>query len=232
VVSREHSWHLATVGHPRDVILAGGGTPLLETAHGGEGFGGRRRCGSRVTRVEWRGEGDGPGPAPIRTWPRPEHPTNPAESVCPPCSEESVEGGGRRLTCGSRGPEAERGWRTGSTQQSHARPRGGGRVADRAPVCRHGVKVAMGCPRGREWEWARMVVRRPRKAFALFYLFPILFSLFLNSIWITNFEFKLGPNLFSNHIVKLKYKFWKYNYIIYIFISFLFFSFSKTLFLV
>jgi hypothetical protein len=83
-------------------------------------------------------------------------------------------------------------------------------------------------------EWAKMVFGRPRKAFALFYfiLFPIPFFLFPNSIWIKNFEFKLGPNSFSNHIVKLKYKFWKYSYIIYIFISFLFFSSSKLLFLV
>jgi hypothetical protein len=40
---------------------------------------------------------------------RPEHPTNLAKSMRPPCSLESVEGGGRRLTCGSRGPEADRG---------------------------------------------------------------------------------------------------------------------------
>lgn len=42
-------------------------------------------------------------------------------------------------------------------------------------------------------------------------------------------EMKKSGIRFSNHIEKLKYKFWKYNYIIYIFISFLFFSFSKTL---
>jgi hypothetical protein len=75
--------------------------------------------------------------------------------------------------------------------------------------------------------WARKEAVGPCTSFLFFhFIFYLIFSISkfnLNS----NLVFKLVPNLFSNHIVKLKYQFWKYNYIICIFISFLFFLFSK-----
>jgi hypothetical protein len=53
-------------------------------------------------------------------------------------------------------------------------------------------------------QWAEMVVGRPMKSFILFYF--ILYSLFSISKFNLNykFEFKLVPNLFPIHIVKLK----------------------------
>jgi hypothetical protein len=53
-------------------------------------------------------------------------------------------------------------------------------------------------------QWAEMVVGRPMKSFILFYF--ILYYLFSISKFNLNykFEFKLVPNLFSIHIVKLK----------------------------
>jgi hypothetical protein len=131
-----------------------------------------------------------------------------APATCPPCSAFCWVRHCAPRPIRQRQIDGERGAAGTDSRGPHSSEHGTRAIDEWTPPV--GAGVSLGWLRGRKGKLGQKGCWSAHEGFCSFsILFPILFSLFPNSIWITNFEFKLVTNLFSNHIVKLKYKFWK-----------------------